>query len=277
MLVTITIVAGGFLSATLVRYAPGFGTDERQLDARLTSESIQTIRDAAAEERSVGRFYLESLHHALRGDLGTSRSLQRPVRQLLAERGAVTLGLAGKGLSAAWLAAVLLVLVTWLLRSPALNAVCTVSGGALLCLPSGCVALLLVLFNGPGFLALALVVFPKVYRYSRDLVHAGAGMPHIITAMAKGVSPTRILLWHVLPVIRREVVALAGVSIALAVNAAIPVEALCGIPGIGQLAWHAALARDLPVLLNVALLVITCTVLANSGAELLGEDGSQPS
>jgi peptide/nickel transport system permease protein len=273
MLMAITIVAGGLLSATLVRYAPGFGTDEMQLDARLNSESLRAIRNATGEEQRVGRFYIESLWRTMRGDLGTSHSLQRPVLQLLAERGAVTLALAGKGLASAWLAATLIVLATWLLRSSALETVCSAASGSLLCLPSGVVALLLLICNGPGHLALALVVFPKVHRYMGNLVHATAGMPHIMTAKAKGISSTRVLVWHVLPVIRREMVALVGVSVALAVSATIPVEALCGIPGLGQLAWQSALARDLPVLTNIALLVIACTVLANSGGDLLADDG----
>ncbi len=275
MLVTITIVAGGLLSATLVRYAPGFGTDERQLDARLNSESLQSIRNATMEERNVGRFYVESLWRMLRGDLGTSRSLQRPVRQLLAERGTVTLALTGKGLLTAWLAAALVLVTTWLLRSSLLETACSLAGGSLLCLPSGAMALLLVIGNGPGYVALALVLFPKVHRYLGNLVDATARMPHITTAKSKGISTARVLFWHVLPVIRREVVALAGVSVALAVSASIPVEALCGIPGIGQLAWQAALSRDFPVLTSVVLLVIACTVLANSGSDLLAQDGRQ--
>ena len=277
LMAVMTVVAGGFISATLVRYAPGFGTDERQLDARLSSQSIQAIRDEASEERSIVAYYAGSLRRALNGDLGNSRTLQRPVRALLAERGMVTLGMAGKGLGAAWLAAALLVFATWLLRSPALESACTICSGTLLCLPAGAVALLLILMNGPAYLALAVVVFPKVHRYLNNLVRVTTRMPHIITAKAKGISGTRILFWHVVPVIRREVAALAGVSVGLAISAAIPVEALSGIPGVGQLAWQAALARDLPVLINVSLLVIACTVLANSGADLLGEDGRQPS
>jgi ABC-type dipeptide/oligopeptide/nickel transport system permease component len=54
------------------------------------------------------------------------------------------------------------------------------------------------------------------------------------------------------------------------------VEALCGIPGVGQLAWQSALARDLPVLISVSLLVIAFTVLANSGADLLADERRQP-
>ena len=66
-------------------------------------------------------------------------------------------------------------------------------------------------------------------------------MPHITTAYAKGVPESAMFLWHVIPVVKREVLALAGVSIGIAISAAIPVEALCGIPGIGQLAWQSAL------------------------------------
>ena len=272
-----TIVAGELLSATLARYAPGFGTDEQQLDARLSSESIRAIRSASSEERSIVSYYVGSLRRASHGDLGTSRSLQRPVRELLAERGAVTLRIIAAGLATAWAVAISLVIGTWLLHSAAVDKACTIGSGLLLCLPAGAVALLLILMNGPGFLALALVVFPKVHRYLSDLVQATASMPHVVAAQAKGIGAARILLWHVVPVIRREVLALAGVSVGLAVSAAIPVEALCGIAGVGQLAWQSALARDVPVLINVSLVVITLTVLANSGADLLAEERRQPS
>jgi peptide/nickel transport system permease protein len=64
--------------------------------------------------------------------------------------------------------------------------------------------------------------------------------------------------------------ALAGVSVSLAIGAAIPVEALCGLAGVGQLAWQAALARDLPLLMNITVLVTLVTLLANSGADVIG-------
>ena len=64
--------------------------------------------------------------------------------------------------------------------------------------------------------------------------------------------------------------AVAGISVSIALGAAIPVEALCGIAGIGQLAWQAALGRDLPLLLNLTLLVTLATLVANWGAEMAG-------
>src|SRR5208283_138936 len=271
MLAVMTVVAGGLISATLARYAPGFGTDERQLDARLSGDSIAAIRRLNSEERSVFTYYANSLWRAMHGDLGTSRSLNRPVRQLLAERSTVTLRIAGEGLAVAWIAASLAVLATWIFRAPALAGSITLFEGTLLCLPAAVMAFLAILLNAPAYLALALIVFPKVHRYLGDLVSEARQMPHIITAQAKGISELRVLFWHVIPVLKRETLALAGVSVGLAISAAIPVEALCGIPGIGQLAWQSALARDLPLLINLSMLVIACVTLANSGADLLAD------
>lgn len=276
MLAGMTIVAGGLLSATLVRYAPGFGADERLLDARLSSASIAALKNATAEERSIVRYYLGYMRRALRGDFGVSRSLNRPVRELLAERAGVTFQLAGKAMLGAWLAAGALVFATSLLRRRSFSLVSTIFSGALLCLPAGALALLSIILNAPAYLALALILFPKVHRYLINLTTAAARMPHIVVAKAKGLSETRILLWHVVPVIRRELLALAGISVGLAISAAIPVEALCGIPGIGQLAWQSALARDLPLLLNLSVLVVATVTLANSGADLLSEPRRQP-
>ena len=93
--------------------------------------------------------------------------------------------------------------------------------------------------------------------------------PDIITARAKGLGEARILFWHVVPVVTPQLLAVAGVSVSLAAGAAIPVEALCGLAGIGQLAWQAALARDLPLLVNITILVTLVTLLANSGADVI--------
>lgn len=276
VLAVMTVVAGGLISAMLVRYAPGFGTDERQLDARLSSDSIQAIRNSNAEERNVVGYFAGRVYRLLHGDLGMSRSLNRPVRQLLTERVGVTCSLAGKGLVSAWIAAALLVFAAWIAPTPALRVFTGVCSGMLLCLPAGVLALLAIVVNGPAYVCIALIVFPKVHRYLGNLVAASSAMPHIITARAKGISAPRIFFWHVVPVIRREVLALAGVSTSLAIGAAIPVEALCGIPGVGQLAWQSALARDLPLLINVSMLVVAFVVLANSGADLLAGERSQP-
>jgi len=267
----VTVLLGGILSATLVRLAPGFDADERQLDTRLSPESIQAIRQARAQDANILVFYARYLNRALHGDLGRSHTLDRPVRQLISERLPVTLRLVGAGLLLGWILALALSLTATLARAAACDLIATALGGALLCLPSAVLALLFVWISAPASLAIALVVFPKVFRYSRNLFAAGYAMPHVLAARARGVGNARLLLWHVLPAAGSQLLALAGVSVSIALGAAIPVEALCSIPGVGQLAWQAALGRDLPLLVALTVLVTLVTLIANSGADLANQ------
>src|SRR3984957_14060291 len=265
-----TVLLGGLLSAALVRLAPGFDADEQQLDPHLNSESIQALRQTRLEQHNIFRFYFHSLKRAVHGDLGTSMSLAHPVSQLLRERTPTTLRLVGIGLLLSWAAAMALALSAAWLRVSAYDALTTVISGMFLCIPAAILALLSVMWNVPGALAVGLIVFPQVYRYARNLLAKAYARPHIVTARAKGLSELRILFWHVVPVAGPQLLAVAGVSVSIAMGAAIPVEALCGLAGVGQLAWQAALARDLPLLMNITILVTLVTLLANSGADVIG-------
>src|SRR5229473_5527233 len=265
-----TILLGGLLSATLVRLAPGFDADEQQLDPRLSVESVRTLRESRAQEHSIFRFYLQYVNGAMHGELGVSHSLSQPVSTLLRERAPLTLRLVALGLLLSWSVAMAMALTSAWLRVSALDALNTMVTGTFLCIPAAVLALLSVLWNVPGSLAIALIVFPRTYRYTRNLLLKAYSRPHIITARAKGLGEARILFWHVVPVVTPQMLAVAGVSVGMAVGAAIPVEALCGLAGIGQLAWQAALARDLPLLVNITILVTLVTLLANSGADVIG-------
>jgi peptide/nickel transport system permease protein len=270
VVIAVTVLLGGLLGATLVRLAPGFDTDERQLDYRLSQESQTALRQEHASQSNILSFYSHYLVGLLRGDLGKSRALRRPVSELIRERLPLTLRSLVIGLGAGWLLALALSLPTALRRVPSYDLVCTFAGGLALSLPSGVLALLLFYVGGPVGLAIALVVFPKVFRYLRNLFLEASDLPHVLSARARGVRSSRILVWHVLYAVAPQVVALAGVSVSLAMGAAIPIEVLLDSPGLGQLAWQAALGRDLPVLVNLTLFVTLLTLLANSSADLVG-------
>jgi peptide/nickel transport system permease protein len=265
-----TALLGGFFSAAMVRLAPGFDTDEAALDPHLNSQSIQALRQARAEQRNFFRFYLHSLQLALHGDLGTSISLKQPVSVLFQDRFPLTLRLVSLGLLMGWAAVMALAFTTALLRVTAYDLLATFLTGLLICVPAAVLALLSVLWNIPGALAIALIIFPRDYRYVHNLLNKAYSLPHIVTARARGLSELRILFWHVVPSAGPQLLALAGVSVSLAIGAAIPVEALCGLAGIGQLAWQAALARDLPLLMNITVLVTLVTLLTNSSADVIG-------
>ncbi len=263
------VLLGGLLSATLVRLAPGFDADERELDPSLNAESVRALRQSRAAEHNILSFYAAYLRGAIHGDLGTSHALGQPVQSLLRERWPVTVRVAGAGLLLAWLLASTLAFTACLWRRPACEIFGTTVSGAFLCIPAAVLALLSVILNAPGYLAIALIVFPKIYRYSRNLLAKAYALPHITAARARGLGEVRILARHVLPVAGPQMIALAGITVSIALGASIPVESLCGLPGLGQLAWQAALSRDLPLLVNLTVLVTLVTLLANSGADVM--------
>jgi peptide/nickel transport system permease protein len=265
-----TVLLGGLLSATLVRLAPGFDMDEQTLDPHLSAQSVEALRAAHRQDHNIFRFYLSYMNRAAHGDLGTSLALGQPVRTLLHDRAPLTLRLLMLGLGLGWITALTLALSAAWLRLSAYDLLGTMVSGTFLCIPAAVLALLSVLWNVPGALAIALIIFPRIYSYARNLLAKSYSLPHIITARAKGLGEARILFWHMIPSVAPQLIAIAGVSVSMAVGAAIPVEALCGLAGVGQLAWQAALARDLPLLVNITILVTVVTLLANSGADVIG-------
>jgi peptide/nickel transport system permease protein len=262
------VLLAGFVCTLLMRYAPGFESDERELDASISDSTRQQLRNSRAGERNVIGFYIDFVRRAAAGDLGMSRSLGRPVAELLRERFPVTLRAVTIGLAAGWLMGIALALPGAAFRTPLLDVPAAMVNAALLSVPAAVLALATAILSGSVELALALIACPRVFRYARNLLGEAYQAPHVIAARSRGVCTLRLLASHVALPAAPQMLAVAGVSAGIVFGAAIPVEALCDSPGIGQLAWTAALGRDLPLLVNITLLVTALTVLANSAPDL---------
>lgn len=262
-----TVLVGGLLTAALVRMSPGFDSDERLLDTRLDSDSQAAVRAEHAANNNVVRFYLRHLAGMLHGDLGESPSLRRPIAELIKERLPVTAELMAAGVIGGWALAFALALPAVLCRGPFASRIAGTFSTAMLCLPPAAVAVLIFTWGGPVRIIVALVLFPRLFDYCRNLLEEAYARPHILMARAKGLAPARIFLRHVMPVTAPQFLALAGVSVSMAFGACIPVETLCDLPGIGQLAWKAAIARDLPVLVCLTMMITVLTQLANSASD----------
>jgi peptide/nickel transport system permease protein len=267
----LTALAGGLFTAALVRISPGFLVDERELDPRLNAASRQSIEQEHAAEKDILPFYWKRLRRAvLHGDLGDSPSLNRPISELFRERFPVTAQLMAIGIAGGWALAFALALPSVICRSRVFRGLAGAFQQTLLCLPAAAMAILVFEVDGPVRTLVALAISPRIFEYVRNLLAEAYAQPHIVTARAKGLGGGRILLRHVLPSVGPPMLALAGVSVSMAFAAAIPVEALCDLPGIGQLAWKAATARDLPLLVAITFLVIVMTQVSNTVSDWAG-------
>ncbi len=263
----------GFAGATLVRLGPGFGVDEREMDNRLGQASRHAIEAESASERNILSYYAGYLRGLLHGDLGFSRSLNRPVAELLAERLPFTLTSLGYGVAGGLSLGFGLAACTVASRVAFIDLLTGTLAGLCVSIPAAVMAVALLWWGAAGQWAIALAVFPQVYRYSRNLLSSAYQSAHVVTALAKGLSGSRIFSMHVLVPVIPQMMALAGMSVTLAFAASIPIEAICDLPGIGQLAWKAALSRDLPLLVTVTMLVGFMTLIVHGFADVVLETG----
>jgi uncharacterized membrane protein len=186
---------------------------------------VESLRQISASSRTGlkrGRGPLKSdneVFDRVRVDAGHGGNVQRGHRCA-----PLTLRLVGIGLLLSW-AMALALSAAWL-RVSAYDALATIISGTFLCIPAAVLVLLSVLWNVLGALMIALIVFPRVYRYARNLLRKAYSLPHILTARAKGLSELRILFWYVVPVAGPQLLAVAGVSVSTAVRVANPRRSL---------------------------------------------------
>jgi peptide/nickel transport system permease protein len=266
--ILIVLLVGTFLSATLVRFAPGYGVGDEDLGSSLSAETREALRSSPEDGQSILAFYLDFYRQLARGDLGRSVSLQQPVSELLADRIPVTARSMAFGLLLAWMLGLACAAPSLFSQLRVFSALGSCLAALVLSTPAAVLALACLLARVPGRIAIGLVVFPRIYQFARNILLRAAASPHILTARAKGAGAWRVILRHILPSAATQLLALVGVSICLAFGASIPVEALCDIPGVGQLAWQAALSRDLTLLLDLTMIVTGITMAANSSMDI---------
>jgi peptide/nickel transport system permease protein len=270
------VLLSALASALLVRYSPGALVDERELDRRLNEQSLAELRaERAAEQRLVPAFraYLTGLLH---GDLGYSRSRETPIANLIAQGAPETLRELGLGLLGGWLLGLGLAIPAGRFRHAWIyDAFWATGSGLLLALPAALLAYLCLLAGARSATVLVLVLAPRIFRFTRNILVQGYGALHVEMARARGIREASILARHVLPAAAPQILALAAASISMAVGAAIPVEAICDVPGLGRLAWQSAMARDLPVLVTLTMLIALITMAVMAVSEVASHQETQ--
>jgi ABC-type dipeptide/oligopeptide/nickel transport system permease component len=240
--------------------APGFDSDERRLDMRLSADTLRHLdaQHPASAWEAGRKWFMDCLH----GDLGESRVFGKPVAELMRERIPVTARASLYGLFFGWAGALCAAGLNAVVRVRVAESMFALLDGVLLCIPAAVMGFLAVLCRLPVESAIALIVFARAHTWVTRIHKEASAQPWMISACAYGISRWRILLRHILPQIWPQLAAVMAASVTLAIGISVPVEVICDTPGLGQLAWRATLGRDLPVLLAVTLCMAACSIAA---------------
>ena len=250
-------------AAVLTRFSPGYFTDTREMDAFHAEGARNAVAVLEADQGSLPTLFGTQLHSWMHGDLGRSRHYDVPVSSLLRERAGVSANLLARGVLEGWLTALVLALPLSARRSSRGELLISGATAALLSVPVGVLATLALLSNTGGpVLILAALIAVRDFKLLYRLLDTAWRAPHLLHARAGGISGVRAARVHLFPVFCREISALAMMSLVVALSALVPVEVIFDLPGLGQLAWSAAMNRDLPVLVAVTALLAACVGVA---------------
>ncbi len=252
----------------LVRFGPGYFTDSREMDSQYADTARAALQRQQKQQYKISELARSLLGGWLQGDFGRSRQYDVPVADLIEPRLQVTGKLLLFGVGCGWIFAFALALPLSARRSNRGEVFIAGPTALLLSIPIGAMATAcMVADKGGAITVLATVIAVRDFKLVYRLLREAGRAPGLLFARAQGTSPFRIACIHLIPPLRGKLLALALLSFVTALSAIVPLEVIFDVPGLGHLAWSAAINRDLPVLLDVTLLMATAVGIASMISE----------
>ncbi len=117
-------------------------------------------------------------------------------------------------------------------------------------------------------LALSCYLGPIVVRAMRQAALEAARQPFVEATLARGISPRRVVLRHILPNSLLPLITLIGLNIGWLISGAVVVEVVFALPGLGQVLAQAVTELDYTVIQGVAIVSAFVVVAANLLADV---------
>jgi peptide/nickel transport system permease protein len=106
-------------------------------------------------------------------------------------------------------------------------------------------------------------------RYMGTAARLEFQQAYVTVAMAKGATPLRIALLHVLRNAARPLVTMVGLFLPWIFAGGVVVEEVFNFPGLGYLLWQSALQHDYPVLIVIVMIIGLLTIVGNLLADVV--------
>jgi peptide/nickel transport system permease protein len=290
-----------FFAFAFEAMSPGDFFQEMRLNPRISQNAISRFRSQYGMDQPFLLRYGHWLKSVGHGDLGYSLAYGSSVAPLLRTRARNTLFLTTTAMFLTWLSALPLGIWCAAWSGGWLDRLCLLGTSTLLVIPElllGLCFLALAVRTGwfrtggmvsPGFeglspwnqvadlvahlflpaLVLSLGGFPVLFRHVRTAILEVLDSPFVRAARGHGISHTRILLRHALPVALNPIVSLFGLSLASLLSISLLTEVIMSWPGLGTLLLEAVLARDVYLVIGATMFSTLFLVMGSAVADIL--------
>lgn len=278
-----------FLTFTIMNSLPGDAA-EALLGANATPAEIHALSLKLHLNEPFFTRYFHWLGGILTGNLGSSLVSSQSVWSILVQRLPVTFELVGFSFVISLIYAIPVAVLAAKKPGGIIDRLSLVSTMVGLSVPGFVVALVLILifavklgwlpaigFNNigaglwPNIKTLILpslsIALPLGGAYTRllraDIRDQLLGEDYVLTARAKGASPWRVMMRHVMRNATFGLITLVGLNLGTLIGATVIIEEIFAIPGIGQSLIQAINDRDVVVVEGAVLVFATCVVVCN--------------
>lgn len=278
----------------IVRIAPG-DPAAVMLGPDASAQDISQLRARLGIDQPLPIQYALFLGQLIRGDLGESIFLNRPVLSALADRAEPTFFLTLFAIAIASVIAIPIGILSAYRRGSLFDQATTTVAMLAASIPSFWLGLLLIQYfavrfgvfpvsgyGGPGAslatrlyhlvlpaFALGIVSSALILRFTRASMLDVLNDDYVRTARSKGMSEFRVVMKHAFKNALIPVLTVIGLTAALLVSGAVVTETVFGLPGIGSLVVSAVLRRDYPVIQGALLIIAALYVLINFVIDML--------
>ena len=284
-----TLVAASVIIFLFIHLIPG-DPIYVLLGDEATPEQVEALRNRLGLDQPLLVQYFHWVGNVLRGDFGTSIFFQTPVSTIILDGAETSLLLAG--ITMLWIVLIgvpvgVLAAMrqgTWVDQG--------LSGVAMFMasIPTFWVGLYFILifaawlgwlpssgypsiFEEGGLANLRYLLLPSltlaapnaalILRLTRASMLDVAREDYVRTARAKGISPHRVVLRHILRNALLAVVSAFGFTLAALISEAVVTETVFALPGIGRMVVQSILRRDYPVIQGVILVIVSLYLIIN--------------
>jgi peptide/nickel transport system permease protein len=282
------------IAFVMIRLAPG-DPSAVMLGSDATPQAVAEFRAAYGLDRPIVVQYLAWLGHIVRGDLGTSIYLGRPVTTAILERLPISLTLTLAAFAIAVVLGVTLGLVAAYWHDTWVDRVVSVVAALGLSMPSFWLGICLIylfavrwpVMPSGGFVepwvdpwrsfrhlllpafALGYLQSGLIARMTRASMLEALRGDFVRVARSKGVGEVSVVVKHAFRNALIPVLTVTGITLAVMFGGAVVIETVFTLPGVGRLLVNAVVRRDYPVVQGTLLVVAAWYVVVNIAVDIL--------
>lgn len=281
VLITISI-----LLFAIMHSMPG---DPIQLIAgdRADPQKILALRIKFGLDKPIYIQYFKWLFNALRGDFGISILDSQPVSTLIMSRLKFTLMLSGIAVMLQYILAIPIALLSAVKKNTFFDKATVYTTIVFWSTPQFWLGILLILlfaikipifpisgYQGPQSLVLpvATILLTQMasgIRITRSEIIDILNEKYVVTAYAKGLKKSTILIRHVLRNALIPTTVMFFLSIPWIIGGSVIVEKIFAYPGMGYLLWTSITKQDYPVVQGIVMIITLLTVISNTFGDVI--------